>query len=78
MDLNNPDQIKAHLMETSVEFRQLAEEHSQHDRRVSELVSRPYLTPEEQIEEVRLKKLKLHLKTQMQQMIDDYRMEHVS
>lgn len=67
------DQLKAHLVQTDEEFRRLAEEHSRYKQRLQELASRSYLTPQEQLEEIQLKKLKLRLKDQMQQMMDRYR-----
>jgi len=67
------EELKAHLIRTDEEFRRLAEEHSQYKQRLQELASRSYLTPQEQLEEVQLKKLKLRLKDQMQQMMDRYR-----
>ena len=60
------DDLRAHLMETNEEFRRLALEHCEYSSKLEELASRPYLTPEEQIEEVRMKKMKLHLKDQME------------
>lgn len=77
MDQNNLEQIRAHLQQTSSDFNRLSEEHHQHDARLAELASRHYLTEDEQIEEVRLKKLKLHCKTQMQAMIDEHQAQHV-
>jgi uncharacterized protein YdcH (DUF465 family) len=64
-------QARAELMATSDEFRRLAAQHSSYDRRIEELSSRRFPSQEEQIEEARLKKLKLHLKDQMQHMVDD-------
>lgn len=64
-------QARAELMATSEEFRRLAAQHSSYDRRIEELSSRKFPSQEEQIEEARLKKLKLHLKDQMQHMVDD-------
>ena len=43
-------------------------QHQGHERRLEELRSRAFLTPEEEIEEKRLKKLKLHLKDQMERL----------
>lgn len=67
------EELKAHLMETSEEFRRLAEQRCEYKKKLQELASRSYLTPQEQLEETQLKKLKLRLKDQMQQMIDRYR-----
>ncbi len=65
-------QLQAHLMESNPEFRELAEKHSSYDRRIEELSSRRFPSQEEQIEEARLKKIKLHLKDQMHTMLRDF------
>jgi uncharacterized protein YdcH (DUF465 family) len=70
------EQLKARLMETNEEFRRLATQHSEYKQKLRELASRHYLTDEEQIEEVRLKKLKLRLKDQMEQIINQSRHAH--
>lgn len=67
------DELKAHLIQTDEEFRRLAEQHRQYKQRLQELALRPYLTPQEQLEEAQLKKLKLRLKDQMQQIMERYR-----
>ena len=46
----------------SAEIERLQAEHRSYAQRLEELVQKPYLTTEEQIEEVKLKKLKLHAK----------------
>jgi len=74
----HPEELKTHLLETDEEFRRLATQHCEYKKRLEALASRPYLTPEEQVEETRIKKLKLKLKDQMQEMIDRYRHEHVA
>ncbi len=74
----NPDELKAHLMETDADFRSMAAQHCEYKKRLETLASRPYLTPEEQVEEVRIKKLKLKLKDQMQEIVDRYRHQHVA
>ncbi len=70
------EELKKHLMETDEEFRRLANQHCDYKKQLEALSSRPHLTEQEQIEEVRIKKLKLRLKDQMQQMMDRYRSEH--
>jgi hypothetical protein len=46
----------------SAEIDRLHAEHRNYAQRLEELLQKPYLSTEEQIEEVKLKKLKLHAK----------------
>lgn len=46
----------------SEELGRLNAEHRSYAQRLEELIKKPYLSAEEQLEEVRLKKLKLHAK----------------
>lgn len=46
-------------------YEELREQHQTHERRLEELNNKAWLTPEEEMEAKRLKKLKLHLKDQM-------------
>ncbi len=48
------------------QFQRLVQEHSQYPPRLESLTQKRYLTEDEKLEEVRLKKLKLRLKDQMQ------------
>ena len=66
MERNSQDDIKAHLMQTDEHFRSLVTQHNEYKRLVEALESKPVLTAEEELEEHRLKKLKLHLKDQME------------
>jgi hypothetical protein len=47
------------------EIRRLMDEHQRYSLRLNELLTKPYLSSDEQLEEVRLKKLKLHTKDLM-------------
>jgi uncharacterized protein len=55
-----------HLLASHEEFRRLAMEHTQYAQRLDSLTEKRYLTEDEKLEEVRLKKLKLRLKDQME------------
>jgi hypothetical protein len=46
----------------SEELERLHAEHLRYAQRLEELIQKPYLSEDEQLEEVRLKKLKLHAK----------------
>ena len=61
--------MKQQLLEKNDEFRQLASQHHDLDERIHNLAARPYLSEPEQLEEVTLKKRKLHLKDQMESML---------
>ena len=65
------------LLATHDEFRKLATEHTQYEQRLSSLTLKRYLTDDEKLEEVRLKKLKLRLRDQMESIERQHR-EHVS
>jgi len=54
------------LLASHEEFQRLVQEHSQYSQRLESLTQKRYLTDDEKVEEVRLKKLKLRLKDQMQ------------
>ncbi len=69
------ENLSAQLMETSEEYRKLAEQHSNYNRRIEELSSRRFPTQEEQVEEMRLKKLKLHLKDKMYDLVRQHQQE---
>ncbi|HET9282222.1 MAG TPA: YdcH family protein [Candidatus Angelobacter sp.] len=67
------DSVREQLLASHEEFRRLAQEHSQHSDRLHTLIEKRYLTEDEKLEEVRIKKLKLHLKDQMQLIEQEYR-----
>lgn len=63
------DDIKERLLQTDSEFRQLADKHHELDIRLHELASKSHLSEPEQVEEVILKKRKLHLKDRMEDIL---------
>ena len=63
------------LLASHDEFRRLAMEHTQYAQRLDSLTEKRYLTEDEKLEEVRLKKLKLRLKDQMELIERSYRQQ---
>jgi uncharacterized protein YdcH (DUF465 family) len=78
MENNTQDELKAHLMATSDEFRTLATQHAQFHQQLEELEAKGHLSDQEQVEEVRLKKQKLRLKDQMNEILARSRPQQVA
>jgi uncharacterized protein YdcH (DUF465 family) len=51
--------IREQLLASSDEFRKLADEHSNYSQRIETLANKKYLSEDEKIEQIKLKKLKL-------------------
>jgi uncharacterized protein YdcH (DUF465 family) len=71
-------QVRDQLLASNEEFRRLSDEHTQYSERLDSLIQKKYLSEEEKVEEVRLKKLKLHLKDQMETLEQQYRSDHLA
>jgi len=54
------------IFETDAEYQRLAEKHQQYEAELRKLSESPYLSSEDLIEEIRLKKMKLHVKDEME------------
>ena len=78
MERNAQDELKAHLMATNSEYQRLAGQHCEYAKQLDVLESLPHLTDHEQLEETRLKKLKLRLKDQMEAIVSQYRSQQVA
>jgi uncharacterized protein len=78
MDITSQEDLKAHLMATDEEFRSLAQRHAQYHKELEELEAKSRLTLEDEAEEQRLKKQKLRLKDQMNQIMARYRAQQVA
>lgn len=63
------DQLREILVQTDEEFRHLSEQHRQLESRLTELSRHLYRSAPEERERVTLKKRKLQLKDQMEQML---------
>jgi uncharacterized protein len=69
-------QVRDHLLSSHEEFRRLAQEHTQYSQRLDSLIQKRFLSEDEKLEEVRLKKLKLRLKDQMEAIEQAFRRDH--
>jgi hypothetical protein len=69
-------QVRDQLLSSNDEFRRLAQEHSEYQQRLECLIQKKYLSEDEKLEEVRLKKLKLRLKDQMQSLEQKFLTDH--
>jgi len=65
--------IREQLMASSEEFQRLREEHARYASQLDQLAAKTYLSEQEQIEEVRLKKMKLRVKDQMEMLVQKAR-----
>jgi uncharacterized protein YdcH (DUF465 family) len=78
MEITNQEELKAHLMATSDEFRALADRHAQFKKRLEEIESKAHLTLEDEDEEHQIKKQKLRLKDEMNTIMSRYRTQQVA
>lgn len=61
--------VRDHLMANDKEFQRLEHEHAIYAAQLEQLLSKKYLNEREQVEQVRLKKLKLKAKDQMETLL---------
>ena len=78
MERNAQEELKAHLMASNEEFQKLASQHLEFAHQLDALEALPHPTPEQELEETRLKKLKLRLKDQMEAILSQYRSQQVA
>lgn len=64
------------LLASNEEFRHLVQEHARYSQRLDHLSQKPYLSEDDKLEQVRLKKLKLRLKDEMQVLEQQYLKTH--
>jgi len=65
MENHTQDEKKAHLLASDEGFRSLNEQHAHYSKLIDEIEAKGLLSDAEELEEHRLKKLKLRLKDQM-------------
>ncbi len=73
--MDESDSIREKLAREDEGYRRLQAKHHEYDARLEELRCRRFLTEEEKLEEVRLKKLKLATKDRMEAMVREHRRE---
>lgn len=73
MSAAEAQEVKNLLLQSDDTYRQLASRHQELDTRLHELSEKHYLSTNEQFEEVTLKKRKLALKDQMEEIARQYR-----
>jgi len=54
------------LLDTDAEYQRLAEQHSKYEAELQKLTAAPYLSSEDLLEEIKLKKMKLYCKDEME------------
>ena len=75
MNAAEAQEVRNLLLRTDEQYRQLVERHHQLENRLHELTGKHYLSASEQLEEVTIKKRKLALKDQMEQIARGYTAE---
>jgi uncharacterized protein YdcH (DUF465 family) len=78
MENHTQDDLIAHLLATDGHFRTLHEQHSSYSKLIDEIESKKLVTDGDELEEQRLKKLKLHAKDEMNDVLCRYRTATVS
>ena len=59
----NPRDI---LLDTDADYQRLFEQHEKYDSELQRILKEPYLSSEDLLEEIKLKKMKLHCKDEME------------
>ncbi|MGE0446943.1 MAG: YdcH family protein [Vicinamibacterales bacterium] len=76
MNAAEAQEVKNLLLQRDDHFRELAHRHHQLDEQLHQFTDKHYLSSTEQLEEITLKKQKLALKDQMEQMAREYAHHH--
>ncbi len=70
------EEIVEVLKRENAEFMRLYQEHRELDHQLAELARKHYLTPEEEVEEKRIKKEKLYRKDKIAELVREYKKTH--
>ena len=69
VSMSSQQDVRLQLADRDPEFRRLLDEHRARESRLAELEQKGWLTSDEEQEEKRLKKEKLHLKDRMESLV---------
>jgi uncharacterized protein YdcH (DUF465 family) len=78
MEKNTQEELKAHLMATNEEFRSMASRHSELHQQLEAIEAKEHLSLEDEALEQSLKKQKLWLKDQMNEVMSRYKAQQVA
>lgn len=78
MENHTQDDLRAHLLASDEHFRSLNEQHAHLCKLIDDIEAKGLVTDADELEEHRLKKLKLHLKDGMNEIMARYRTASVS
>lgn len=67
--MSQVDATRDRLMRDDANYRRLAHKHEEYEKRLEELRSRTFLSDDEKLEEVNVKKLKLRVKDEMETLV---------
>ena len=76
MSFSETEALRQHLIANDTHFAELVTSHHDFDARLTELAALHYPSAEEQMEEARLKKRKLQLKDEMEEILRRYKEQH--
>jgi uncharacterized protein YdcH (DUF465 family) len=71
----SPRELRELLLASNNEFQRLASEHSRYETQLEQLTRQPYLNSEDLILEIKLKKMKLRVKDEMEKFISRHQRE---
>ena len=72
MSITTTHDVRQSLMAQDSEFRRLSEQHSLCESELEQITNSVYLSAEDLLQEANLKKIKLHLKDEMERIVARY------
>lgn len=70
--VHNHEDLRRELAQSNPEFRRLLDEHARYQTRLAELQGKAVLEDNERMETITLKKQKLHVKDQMERILQEH------